>query len=94
MWGLNTDMTKLLLILGLSLGLATQAAAFLKKPPRHPDPYSLISKGKVVAEWHVGLPRIIVASGVKMYICLFTKDNWEYSCLKIQPKTEKNKYLL
>ena len=81
-------MKQLLLILGLTLALATQAAAFGKKPPRHPDPYSLISKGKVVAEWHVGLPRIIVASGGKMYLCRFSDDQWDYSCREMQPKTD------
>ncbi len=82
-------MKKLLLILGLSLALATQANAFGKTPPRHPDPYTIISKGKVVADWVDGIANLLVASGGKMYLCRVGRNEWQYSCREIQPRTDK-----
>ena len=82
-------MKKLLLILGMSLGLATPVFA-LKAGERHADPYKVMTKGQVIGQVQSGssdslVSWFLVAYQGELYRCGMAR-RWQYSCTLLEPK--------
>tara|TARA_B100002051_G_C16304932_1_gene424725 strand:- start:14 stop:268 length:255 start_codon:yes stop_codon:yes gene_type:complete len=82
-------MKKLLLILGMSLGLATPVFA-LKAGERHADPFKVMTKGQVIGQVQSGssdslVSWFLVAYQGELYRCGIAR-RWQYSCTLLEPK--------
>ena len=82
-------MKKLLLILGMSLGLATPVFA-LKAEERHADPFKVMTKGQVIGQVKSGssdslVSWFLVAYQGELYRCGIAR-RWQYSCTLLEPK--------
>lgn len=82
-------MKKLLLILGMSLGLATPVFA-LKAGERHADPFKVMTKGQVIGQVQSGssdslVSWFLVAYQGELYRCGIER-RWQYSCTLLEPK--------
>ena len=82
-------MKKLLLILGMSLGLATPVFA-LKAGERHADPFKVMTKGQVIGQVQSGssdslVSWFFVAYQGELYRCGMAR-RWQYSCTLLEPK--------
>ena len=82
-------MKKLLLILGMSLGLATPVFA-LKAGERHADPFKVMTKGQVIGQVQSGssdslVGWFLVAYQGELYRCGIAR-RWQYSCTLLEPK--------
>ena len=82
-------MKKLLLILGMSLGLATPVFA-LKVGERHADPFKVMTKGQVIGQVQSGssdslVSWFLVAYQGELYRCGIAR-RWQYSCTLLEPK--------
>ena len=82
-------MKKLLLILGMSLGLATPVFA-LKAGERHADPFKVMTKGQVIGQVQSGssdslVSWFLVAHQGEFYRCGIAR-RWQYSCTLLEPK--------
>jgi hypothetical protein len=82
-------MKKLLLILGMSLGLATPVFA-LKAGERHADPFKVMTKGQVIGQVKSGssdslVSWFLVAYQGELYRCGIAR-RWQYSCTLLEPK--------
>ena len=82
-------MKKLLLILGMSLGLATPVFA-LKAGERHADPFKVMTKGQVIGQVQSGssdslVSWFLVAYQGELYRCGMAR-RWQYSCTLLEPK--------
>ena len=83
-------MKKLLLILSLSLALASPAFA-LKKGERHPEPYNVMTKGQVIGQMqegstHVLSSYLLIAYKGQMYRCQdFGRGSKSYHCILLAP---------
>ena len=78
-------MKKLLLILGMSLGLATPVFA-LKAGERHADPFKVMTKGQVQSGSSDSLVSwFLVAYQGELYRCGIAR-RWQYSCTLLEPK--------
>ena len=82
-------MKKLLLILGMSLGLATPVFA-LKAGERHADPFKVMTKGQVIGQVQSGssdsiVSWFLVAYQGELYRCGIAR-RWQYSCALLEPK--------
>lgn len=86
-------MKKLLFILGLSLGLANVADA--KKAPLHPDPYKIMTQGKILQSFTSeatgkNIHTLVIAHKGVIYRC-HMDEKWRggvYYCKALQPYTE------
>ena len=82
-------MKKLLLTLGMSLGLATSVFA-LKAGERHADPFKVMTKGQVIGQVQSGssdsiVSWFLVAYQGELYRCGIER-RWQYSCTLLEPK--------
>ena len=82
-------MRQLLLILGMSLGLATPVFA-LKAGERHADPFKVMTKGQVIGQVQSGSSEslvswFLVAYQGELYRCGIAR-RWQYSCTLLEPK--------
>ena len=82
-------MKKLLLILGMSLGLATPVFA-LEAGERHADPFKVMTKGQVIGQVQSGssdslVSWFLVAYQGELYRCGIAR-RWQYSCTLLEPK--------
>ena len=82
-------MKKLLLILVMSLGLATPVFA-LKAGERHADPFKVMTKGQVIGQVQSGssdslMSWFLVAYQGELYRCGIAR-RWQYSCTLLEPK--------
>ena len=82
-------MKKLLLIFGMSLGLATPIFA-LKAGERHADPFKVMTKGQVIGQVQSGssdslVSWFLVAYQGELYRCGMAR-RWQYSCTLLEPK--------
>ena len=82
-------MRQLLLILGMSLGLATPVFA-LKAGERHADPFKVMTKGQVIGQVQSGssdslVSWFLVAYQGELYRCGIAR-RWQYSCTLLEPK--------
>ena len=82
-------MRQLLLILGMSLGLATSVFA-LKAGERHADPFKVMTKGQVIGQVQSGssdsiVSWFLVAYQGELYRCGIER-RWQYSCTLLEPK--------
>ena len=82
-------MKKLLLILVMSLGLATPVFA-LEAGERHADPYKVMTKGQVIGQVQSGssdrlVSWFLVAYQGELYRCGMAR-RWQYSCTLLEPK--------
>ena len=82
-------MKKLLLTLGMSLGLATSVFA-LKAGERHADPFKVMTKGQVIGQVQSGssdslVSWFLVAYQGELYRCGIAR-RWQYSCTLLEPK--------
>ena len=82
-------MKKLLLTLGMSLGLATSVFA-LKAGERHADPFKVMTKGQVIGQLQSGssdslVSWFLVAYQGELYRCGILR-RWQYSCVLLEPK--------
>ena len=82
-------MKKLLLTLGMSLGLATPVFA-LKAGERHADPFKVMTKGQVIGQVQSGssdslVSWFLVAYQGELYRCGIAR-RWQYSCTLLEPK--------
>ena len=82
-------MKKLLLILGMSLGLATPVFA-LKVGERHADPFKVMTKGQVIGQVQSGSSEslvswFLVAYQGELYRCGISR-RWQYSCTLLESK--------
>ena len=82
-------MKKPLLILGMSLGLATPVFA-LKVGERHADPFKVMTKGQVIGQVQSGssdslVSWFLVAYQGELYRCGIAR-RWQYSCTLLEPK--------
>ena len=83
-------MKKLLLILGFALGLAN--VTYAKQAPLHPDPYKIMSQGKVLHSEYLNINYMffydIAYKGI-LYRCESKeKRGGVYYCRAFQPETE------
>ena len=82
-------MKKLILILGMSLGLATPVFA-LRAGERHADPFKVMTKGQVIGQVQSGssdslVSWFLVAYQGELYRCGIAR-RWQYSCTLLEPK--------
>ncbi len=82
-------MRQLLLILGMSLGLATPVFA-LKAGERHADPFKVMTKGQVIGQVQSGSSEslvswFLVAYQGELYRCGIQRGR-QYSCILLEPK--------
>ena len=82
-------MKQLLLILGLSLGLASPVVA-LEAGDRHADPYKVMTKGQVIGQVQSSssdslVSWFLVAYQGELYRCGMAR-RWQYSCTLLEPK--------
>ena len=82
-------MKKLLLTLGMSLGLATSVFA-LKAGERHADPFKVLTKGQVIGQVQSGssdslVSWFLIAYQGELYRCGMAR-RWQYSCTLLEPK--------
>ena len=82
-------MQKLLLILSLTLGLASPVFA-LKVGERHADPFKVMTKGQVIGQVQSGssdslVSWFLVAYQGELYRCGIAR-RWQYSCTLLEPK--------
>ena len=79
-------MKKLLLILGLSLGLANPVFA-LEAGERHADPYKVMTKGQVIGqEIFRYFSFLLISYKDEMYKCGTENDRAYYHCILLEPK--------
>ena len=85
-------MKKLILILVLSLGLATPVFA-LEAGERHADPYKVMTKGQVIGQNITGygssgntFTSFLIAYQDEMYSCSKSYQKNTYSCVLLEPK--------
>ena len=82
-------MKKLLLILGLSLGLATSASAWTKGK-LHPNPNEVLSKGKVISQGFEGhTSQMVVILNGEVYGCRLNYSEGVHACRLSKPKLPK-----
>ena len=82
-------MKQLLLILGLSLGLASPVVA-LEAGDRHADPYKVMTKGQVIGQFQFDNNSqingyLLIAYQGEMYRCYEASGN-TYNCILLAPK--------
>lgn len=82
-------MKQILIILSVTFGLTSQAIAVGGKFPLHPDPFKVLTKGKVISEsFGNSANQIVVAYEGQLYLCRVFKDK-EYYCVQVKPRTNK-----
>lgn len=82
-------MKKLLIILGLSLGLATTANAWTKGK-LHPKPYEVLSKGKVISHGYEGhTSQLVVILNGEVYGCRLNYNEGVHACRLSKPQLPK-----